>query len=392
MSITAFEHINPDTKIVYQPNAVALLPYLLDELGVGRALAVCGRTVAGGPQLAAVRECLGHRLVGVFDGVRAHGGLGNLRAGAEQAARCEADVLISVGGGASIDSAKCMALLLGGDRPLEDYRVHMEPSEERPRHVIETELLPHVAIPTTAGSSSEIMTWAGIRDESRGEKLLFRDRRLVPRVAVLDPQILVHTGPTLTASSGVTALARAVETIYSGRRQPIADALALHALRMLAEGLPRAIATPEDVDARGQTLVGSLLSGIAADNAMVSLVHAFGHAVGGRYALQHGIAHAILLPSVAAICLANVGDMQCQVAAALGARSDGDAARAGALSVEALERLIAALPLPHRLRDVGVAQEELPELADATMRDPMFADCPRPFGRDEVIAVLREVW
>ena len=142
---------------------------------------------------------------------------------------------------------------------------------------------------------------------------------------MLDPELAAPTGPELTATSGATALARAVEALYSADRQPLADAYALQALRLLVEPLPRAIADGADLEARSSTLVGSLISGIAAQNAMVSVVHAVGHAVGGRYALQHGIAHAILLPRAAARCLP--GDRRAAVRPARGARRGGPAAR-----------------------------------------------------------------
>lgn len=392
MFLQPFEHTHPPTRIVSGPGSVSRLPELMQALGVRRALVVCGRTVAAGPQLQMVRSSLGDLLVGVFDGVRPHGGLANLQAGADVVTERAADVLISVGGGAAIDSAKCMALLLAREAPLEAYRA----AKGQTGTVVARRLPPtmaHIAIPTTAGSSSEIMPWAGIRDEQTRHKLLFRDPQLIPRVAVLDPAIVAPTGPELTATSGMTAVARAIETLYSRVRQPLADAYALHALEMMARALPRAVADGSDLEARGLTQVGALISGIAADNAMVSLVHAVGHAVGGRYALQHGVAHGILLAPVARLCLPLLGPMQHKIAAALGAdtRGAGDAA-AGAAAAEALSRLVASLPLPRRLRDVGVTADELGAIADAAMADPMFYYCPRPFDRHEVVAILEQAW
>jgi alcohol dehydrogenase class IV len=384
-----FEHTNPATRIVYGAGATGRLPELLDDLGVERALVICGRTVAAGPQLAAVRDHLGERYAGVYDGVKAHGGLSGLEAGAAHARDSGADGLISVGGGSTIDSAKCVALLLSIERPLRDYS---EQSGQAPP--IDGELLPHVAIPTTTGSSCEVMPGAGVRDEVRREKLTFYDRRLAPDIAVLDPEITVHTGPELTATSGVTAVARSIEALYSRDRQPISDALARKALELMAGALPRAVSCPSDLDARGATLIGSMLSGIAADNASVSLAHAFGHAVTARVGLQHGIAHAILLPPAASLCLPAVGAAQRTVAEALGVRSAEDLSpdEAGLRAQRALEALIGGLPIPGRLRDVGVARDDLPDLVDVAMADRMFSYCPRSFERAEVVDLVERVW
>lgn len=392
MLLQAFEHQNPPTRIVYGEGSVSTLPELMRSLGASRAFAVCGKTVSGGPQMARVRASLGDRLVGEFHGVRPQGGIANLQAGAEEVVAHAADVLISVGGGATMDSAKCIALLLAREAPIEDYRVRGSQGVGVPRS-LPSGTLRHIAIPTTAGSSSEIMPWAGIRDEETRQKMLFRDRRLIPRIAVLDPEMVVPTEAWLTATSGVTALARAVESLYSRSRQPIADAYALRALRMLATALPRAVARGDDLQARGNTQIAALMSGIAADNAMVSLVHAVGHSLGGRYALQHGVAHAILLPQAAALNLPFIGPTQRLVAEALGIETgDRSDTQAGELAAAAIGRLIQALPLPHRLRDVGVADGDLPGITQATMDDPMFSHCPRTLSFQQVQTMLERSW
>ena len=253
--------------------------------------------------------------------------------------------------------------------------------------------LPHIAIPTTAGSSSEIMPWTGVRDPEQGIKRLFCDDALIPKVAVLDPELAAPTGPELTATSGATALARAVEALYSADRQPLADAYALQALRLLVEPLPRAIADGADLEARSSTLVGSLISGIAAQNAMVSVVHAVGHAVGGRYALQHGIAHAILLPRAAARCLPAIGERQYDLLAALGGRAGGATPdEAGEESVRLLADLVGGLPIPRRLREAGVPESDLPTLAALVQSEPMLRTAPVELGEPDLLELLVDAW
>ena len=314
-----FEQTHPRTRIVAGTGAHHRLPALLADLGAARVFVVCGRTVGRGPQLAALRAVLGDAIAGVFDGVRPQAGMANFEAAAQSVRASGADVVLSLGGGAAIDTAKYLILRLTVDGPLDDYRVPKGHGREgRPARALTRTAYPHIAVPTTTGSSSEVMPWAGVRDEAQAEKVLFRDPLLVPDVAILDPLLVAPTGAALTASSGVTALARAVEATYSRDRQPIADAYALQALHLLATGLPRSIEAPDDLDARLDAAVGAMLSGIAADNAMVSLTHAIGHAVGGRYALQHGVAHRIALPPVAGRLLPAAGSTLDRVAAAIG--------------------------------------------------------------------------
>jgi alcohol dehydrogenase class IV len=276
---------------------------------------------------------------------------------------------------------------------MDEYRVRKGADGGAPLRSLATTALPHFALPTTAGSSAEVMPWAGIRDEVRGEKMLFRDPLLVPDVAVLDPLLVVPTGPELTATSGTTALARAVETLYSVDRQPIADAYALQALRLLGDSLPRAIVDGEDVEARGQTQLGALLSGICADNAMVSLVHAVGHAVGGRLGLQHGIAHRILLPPVARLMLPTIGSMLPDVAAALRMPAlPPDVDAAAGLVADNLAEMLDAMPIPRALREVGVAREDLRDLAEVAFHEPMISYCPRKVSVDEIEDLLAACW
>lgn len=388
---SAFEHTNPATRIVSGKEAVDRLPELMDDLGVRGALVVCGRTVSEGPQLTLLRAALGPRLAGTFVGVTAHAGLQGLLEGVTAVDEAGADCLISLGGGATIDSAKCIALLRARDAPLEEYRIQKDRGSARRRRVPAT--MAHLALPTTAGSGSEIMPWAGIRNEETREKMLFRDPSLTPAVAVLDPRLVVPTAPWLTATSGVTALARSVETLYSTARQPIAEALALQSLRLMAAALPVAMAQPGDIAARAATQVAASISGIAADNSMVSLVHAVGHALGGRLALQHGIVHSILLPEVAARYLPTTGALQRQVADALGVDVAGrTTAEAGVRAVEALRDLLHALPIPSRLRDVDVPKEAIEDLAAQTTRDPMFSYVPLDTSEDDVRQILLAAW
>jgi alcohol dehydrogenase class IV len=233
------------------------------------------------------------------------------------------------------------------------------------------------------------MPTAGIRDPKLPKKLLFWDEKLVPNATVLDPELAVHAAPALTAATGMTAMARAVECLYSKHRHPISTALALHAARLLRTALPRSVEAPDDLAARADCLMASLMSGTASINAMVSVVHAIGHVVGGRYGLQHGISHAMLLAPALRRLLPAIGTDQAFLYEALGCppatATVDDAA-------EVLDGVLQRLPLPKRLREVGVAAADVPDIARGAMGDYMMANLPRPMDVAEVQALLEEAW
>jgi alcohol dehydrogenase class IV len=158
----------------------------------------------------------------------------------------------------------------------------------------------------------------------------------------------------------------------------------LHSARLLRKALPRSIAAPGDLEARADCQMAATMSGTASINAMVSVVHAIGHVVGGRYGLQHGISHSILLAPAMRRMLPATGEDQSYLLEALGAR-DGRAA-------DRLEEMVQELPLPRRLRDVGMAQADIPQIAIATMADYMMANTPRPVTQAEIEELLRDAF
>ncbi len=377
-------------RVVFGPGAVDRLGTEATGLGARRGLVICGSTVARGPMLTKVASALGDRLAGVFNEVTAHTPVDMVKRAAERVVETKADFLVTVGGGSAIDAGKAIAITLATRGELAPYAIRYTPGGEMVRSPLPDGLIRHIAVPTTTGSASEVMPTAGCRDPVSRSKLLFWDHRLVPQRTILDPEMAIYSDARLTAASGMTAVARCIESLYSGKRQPLSTGLALHALRLLRAALPRAVAVPGDIAARADCQIATLMSGVAAINAMVSLVHAIGHVVGGRYALEHGIAHAILLVPAMRILMPTVGEEELVVEAMMGARSAGSQQRPSA--ADAMAELINALPLPRRLRDVGVRKDELAEIARSSLSDYMMSNLPRPVAEQEVLVLLREAW
>lgn len=372
-------------RVCFGPGSVRELPRLVGEIGASRVGIVCGRSVASGPILAAVRQALGSYYAGVFAGVPAHTPYASVQAAADTLRAIRADCVVSVGGGSVIDAGKGVVLLAATGGEFAPYAIDYGAKGSMERAPMPWSPIKHIAVPTTAGSASDVMPTAGIRDPAAKRKLLFWDERMVPEATILDPELAVHAGPALTAATGMTAMARAIESLYSRHRHPISAGLALHAARLLRRALPRSVEAPGDVAARADCQMACLMSGVASINAMVSLVHAIGHVIGGRYGLQHGISHGILLAPALRRLLPAIGADKDNVLEALGCAPGGtpdDAAHA-------MEALLARLPVPQRLGAVGVAERDLPEIAAATMGDYVIANLPCPLIAGEVEDVLR---
>jgi alcohol dehydrogenase class IV len=372
-------------RVCFGPGSVNELPRLLDEIGACRAAVVCGRSVASGPILRAVKAALGAQYVGVYDAVPAHTPYSSVREAAAKLKGLTVDCVVSVGGGSAIDAGKGVMLLAATGGDFAPYAIDYGAKGSMQRTPIPLSPIKHIAVPTTAGSASDVMPTAAIRDPRAGRKMLFWDERIVPEATVLDPELAVHAGPQLTAATGMTALARAIECLYSRHRHPISVGLALHAARLLGTALLRSVEAPMDLAARADCLMACLMSGTAAINAMVSLVHAIGHVVGGKFGLQHGISHGILLAPALRRLLPAIGGEVRFVLEALDCSPDGTPEDAAI----AMEALLRRLPVPQRLGEVGIKEADLPGIAAATMGDYMMANVPTEMTARDVETLLR---
>jgi alcohol dehydrogenase class IV len=379
-------------RLVVGDGSLNELPRIMRDLGVKRGFVVCGKTVGKGPLLQYVRAVLGEQCRGVFDAVASHTPLPMVEEALAAMRSRNADAVISVGGGSAIDAGKGISLLNMAGGAIANYIVRQDADGTLRQDRLPAPKIQHIAIPTTSGSASEVMPTAGIRDLAQRKKLLFWDDALTPQAVILDPQMAVHTGAELSAASGMTAVARCVESLYSASRNPLAEGLALHALRLLYCNLPIVVAEPGNLDARFQCQVACAMSGIAAINSMVSIVHALGHIVGGKYGLQHGVSHSILLaPSMRQI-LPVIGDKQRLVLEALGGDPSVPVAQAGLAAADRIADLVARLPLKQRLRDLKIGSDELADIAVQGSQDYMMVNLPRPMLVSEIESLLRHAW
>jgi len=375
---------NP-TKIVFGRNAVSDIAYEVELLGGQRVLVVTDRDLAKSAMVEKVRKALGSCYAGLYGEVVQDTGVEIVDRGGAFGKGVGADTVVSVGGGSSIDTAKGIAILLKEGGGIRDYAAQFN-ALTRPQ-------TPHIVIPTTAGTGSEVTYAAVIKDHERKQKLLVVDNHILPNTGILDPEMTVGMPPGLTAATGMDALTHAVEAIHSEQHEPIADAMAMHAIRLIREFLPRAVENGRDLVVRGQMLIAANLAGVAFGNAQVGIVHAMAHSVGARFGVPHGVANSILLPYGMRFNL-DICPRYVMVAQALGIPVEGKSAEeAGLEAIEEIKRFTGRLGLPQRLREVQVPEAGIREVAELTLYDGSLVYNPKPAFDAEVIeSVLREAW
>ncbi len=380
----AFEYNNP-TKIIFGENSVKEIGLEVDSLGGSKALVVTDRGIIEAGLTEKVEKALGRRYAGTYDQCIPDSGFHLIDEGAAFALEKGADILISVGGGSVIDTAKGMAVVMKEGGKLSDYRGVQ---------VLSRPQTPHIAVPTTAGSGSEVTWFAVIKDWERNIKEAFVDVHIIPNKAILDPTMVAGLPPHLTAGPGMDSLSHAVEAIHSLQRQPIIDGMALQAVRLIMENLPRCVEKGNDLVPRGQQQLAATMAGIAFGNSQPGLVHAMAHPVGALFKVPHGVANAILLPHVMLFNMPECADRYALIARAmdLDVRSLSDE-EVGRAAVEAIRNLAAQIGLPQKLREVDVPEEGLVEAADYSLADGSIVYNPRQVtDKEEVLEVYRAAW
>jgi alcohol dehydrogenase class IV len=333
--------------------------------------------------LAALRAA-GHDIL-IFDQVEADPSEATVLAAVAAGRAGDVASVVGFGGGSPMDVAKLAALLLGSGEEIAG--VYGVDQAKGPR-------LPLVLVPTTAGTGSEA-TGISIITVGRTEKKGAVSQKLVADHAVLDSRLTLGLPAHVTAATGIDAMVHAIEAYTSARlKNPVSDALAREALRLLAANLLTACTEPGNVAARSAMLLGSHLAGVAFANAPVAGVHALAYPLGGHFHVPHGHSNALMLPHVLAHNLAGAAGDYAELldCIAPGSPEAGPAQRARAF-ISALERLMLATGLPLRLRDVGVTEADLPLLASEAMKQQrLLVNNPVPIEEADARLLYEAAW
>jgi alcohol dehydrogenase class IV len=369
------------TRIVFGPGTLAEIGVIAREFG-RRALVVTGRDPRRSPRL---HELLAAETISTTTlAVAGEPTTDDVTRGAAQARAAGCDCVIGFGGGSALDAAKTIAALLTNTGELFDYLEVIGRAQPLARPSI-----PFIAIPTTAGTGTEVTRNAVLTSPAHRVKVSLRSPHLLPRVALVDPELTHDLPPALTAATGLDALTQLIEPYVSPRANPLTDVLCVDGIARAARSLRRAVENGRDAAAREDMALASLLGGLALANAGLGAVHGFANPIGGRFSAPHGAICGTLLPHVTAANLA-----------ALRARAPGHAAlrrydeiarlltgRSGATAddgVRWLRELVATLKIP-ALAAYGVAPSDIPALTAAaakasSMKANVIALTPEELG------------
>lgn len=371
---------NYPTSVSAGAGRAAELPDACEALGIRAPLLVTDPGIAALPMLQRIHgACRDTGLAcRVFSGVRGNPTGANVAEGVAAYRQGGHDGVIALGGGSALDVAKAVALMAGQERPLWDF----EDLGDNWKRAREEGIAPVVAVPTTAGTGSEVGRAAVITDPERVEKKLVFHPRMLPRKVILDPELTVALPPHITAATGMDALSHNLEALCSPGFHPMADGIALEGIRLVRESLPAAVANGEDLDARMRMLVASTMGATAFQKGLGAM-HALAHPLGALYDAHHGLLNAILMPYVLVANREAIAGRLGRAAAYIGLEESSYEAFLG--WVLDLRRRIG---IPHSLREIGIDDGRRQQVGEMAARDPSAAGNPLPLTAEAYRALF----
>ncbi len=385
-----FRYISYAQEIIFAAGSVARLRDAVEHFHMRRLMLCTTGSLRRAGHIKLVEEALGSRLVAVFEHVQPHVPDFQVAEALELASEKEIDALIGMGGGSPIGMAKAVSLALEEKRPGEPARAAFP---------IDQPLIPVVAIPTTYAGSEMTPTF-GITYHNDGvtRKVTLTDAKITPKLVMYDPLLTLHLPPEITASTGINALAHCIEALYSITRNPLSTSMALSGVRSIYNALPCCYVDGNDLEARTEMLVGAFLAGSALSHVSMALHHGLCHILGGTAGVPHGVANSIILPHAVRFNIDATAPQLAQAAEAMGvgrntsASSIDDAVVAEEV-VERIYTLIGQMKLPQHLRDVGVKETDLPNLAQLALQSRAVQSNPKPItNAAQIEVVLRAAW
>jgi alcohol dehydrogenase class IV len=370
------------TRILFGRRGLSALGELARETGARKYLLVADPALETSGFVAAARASLEQAgLDGqAFLGVEPEPYLDNADSAADLGRDIGADLVIGMGGGSAMDTAKAAAAVITNGGKAEAY-IGM--------NRVEVPSLATVMIPTTAGTGSEVTFTAVFTNRETKAKGGINSPYLFPDVALLDPELTLGLPPDVTAATGMDALTHAVESFTSRSATVFTEALALTAVRLIAGNLRRAVFHGRDMEARENMLMGSLLAGLALADAGVGAAHALAYPLGGNYRIPHGLANAILIPHVMEFNLPAAERPLALIAESMGECVAGLSPRtAAAAAVEAVRTLCDDIGIPSDLSEIGVPRADIPLLVEGALKVTRpVENNPRILGKEEAAAI-----
>lgn len=369
MNLLPFDH-QPRTRLIFSNGALDRVGELARELGGTRALVVSdpGIVQAGYSKRAAgVLEEAGLSSL-IFGAVHENPSTLDVDACVAVAREFETDLIVGLGGGSSMDTAKGSNFILSNGGRMQDYWGVGRATQP---------MLPLIAIPTTAGTGSECQSFALISDEVTHQKMACGDPKAAARIAILDPELTVSQPQRVTVCTGVDALSHAIETAVTSKRNAYSSMYSREAFRLCHAGFSRVLRDPNDLDARGMMLLGAAYAGNAIENSMLGAAHSCANPLTAKFKVVHGEAVGVMLPHVIRYNC-GVGD----IAMIYESLFDGDLA-------DRILELLWEAQMPRTIGHYGVTENDIPALAKMAAQQWTAQFNPRPVSEDDFAAIYR---
>lgn len=372
---------NYPTTVWHGPGRIGDLPLACKVTGIKRPLFV---TDAGLKDSAIVAEAI-DLLKGVqsnpsfFSDVKGNPAGANVSAGISAFAAAGCDGVVAMGGGSALDIGKCIAFMSGQSRPLWDF----EDVGDNWTRADASRIASVIAIPTTAGTGSEVGRASVITDEENHEKKIIFHPLMLPKIVISDPELSSGLPPNLTAWTGMDALAHCLEAFCAPGFHPMADGIAVEGIRLIGRYLPRAVENGTDLEARSRMLAAASM-GAAAFQKGLGAIHSISHPVGALYDTHHGLTNAVVMPYVLAFNRTAIDERISYLSTVLNLPQK-DFSGFLEWTLEFRERN----HVPHSLTALGVDEDRIGELAEKALRDPSTGGNPKPMTCDDFRHVIR---
>jgi alcohol dehydrogenase class IV len=377
------------TTIAFGPGAIQQLPEYLKELDIHKPLLVTDPVLKATDVYGTASGVLtdSGTPFAVFANVRPNPPIEDVERALDVYRSNDCDGVVGLGGGSTLDAAKVLRVLVGNKGPLARYDIQTGGNSQ-----IKGPLPPMIAVPTTAGTGSEVGRCSVITDLSRGKKFLVCHPTMMPAIALLDPELTVGLPPMLTASTGMDAFVHCLESLTAPIFHPMCDAIAEKGIELVAQYLERAVVHPDDIEARGYMMIAAMMGAVAFQKDL-GVAHSLSHALSAVCGLPHGLANAI--------CLVPAMKFNRQVSASHYARvaryfgintfdlSDLDAAD---VAIEAVADLNRRIGITQSLAELGVKEEQFPELVAKAYADPCHQTNPRPCSEEDLLTLYQQVY
>ncbi|MDE5918481.1 MAG: lactaldehyde reductase [Duncaniella sp.] len=371
----------------FGPGARKMLPEAVKQIGKQKALVVTDPGLIKFGVAKMVTDVLDEAGIRyeIFSDVKPNPTVSNVRNGIEAFKAAEADFIVAIGGGSSIDTAKGISIVI--NNPEFADIVSLEGCAPTTHKGV-----PIIALPTTAGTAAETTINYVIIDEEKQKKMVCVDPNDIPAVAIIDAELMYSLPKSLTAATGMDALTHAIEGYITKGAWEMSDMFEIEAVRMISKYLPVAVEEPSNADARNGMAVAQYIAGMAFSNVGLGLVHGMAHPLGSLFDIPHGVANALLLPTIMRFNMEKCLDKYPAIARAMGVDTTGmTAEEASVAACDAVQALAVKVGIPQHLSELGITENDIPRLAEQALSDVCTPGNPREVTLNDIEDLYKKV-